>query len=261
MADFNYKTIQNRIDSLYDTKWLQPNACYPTTLFYTKSNTSENDLTVDQFLRFHTNNSKTTGSLQGNGTSITIVGNSKNAPKNLEEYMGYVEELNKSGEKASDFILSCFSKIGGLKTPKLPLEKSDGMLKNTASENKGSNLTLEFLCDRDLKVLKYLQAWQARWYVYDYQKRSLLDKEKTGKQGGQGFLSLANCSIDVNGNITVVSHISVFGLIPIQLNIPEEFGPQSKAGDLPKISMQCAYSNAVLVYPHSKDKLAYMHFA
>lgn len=262
----NYSDIQNRIDNLYNTKWLQVNAFYPTLLFYTDKSISDNDYTVDNFLKIHVNQDPVKTNLKTRESSLTKI---KDIPKTLKEYITLEEKLDTNGIVASDSVLRQFVKIKDLKNYSVPLSKDQHTLINAKDKNSNNTITLEFLCDRDFHVLRYLQAWQSRWYTFDFQKKSLasksVDTESTekadnGKAGGEGYLGLSNCLIDINGNIEVLSHLSVFGLIPKQINLPSEFGPQASATDIKKITVSCLYSQIILTYP-DQNRLGFYYFS
>lgn len=265
----NYSDIQNRIDNLYNTKWFQPNAFYPTTFFYTDKSISDNEYTIDDFLKIHINSNPTRTSYLYNGkVRTTILENKNKVPKSLKDYIALEEKLEKSGIAASDSVLRQFIKLTGLQITSIPLTKSKNSLINAKNEDKSNTIELNFLCDRDFKVLRYLQAWQSRWYTNDFQKKALASKtvdsenatNNTFKDGGEGYLGLSNCLIDINGNITVLSHLSVFGLIPKTIKAPTDFGPQVAANDIQKINVSCLYSHAILTYP-DKNRLGFYYYA
>lgn len=268
----NYSDIQNRIDNLYNTKWLQVNAFYPTLFFYTDKSVSDKDYTIDQFLKIHVNQGPVKANLKvkvkdkmvDRESSLTKL---KDIPTTMKDYINLEEKLDTNGIVASESVLRQFVKIKDLKNYNVPLTKDQHTLTNEKEKSNNNILTLEFLSDRDFHVLRYLQAWQSRWYTYDFQKKSLasksIDTEKendNGKAGGEGYLGLSNCVIDINGNIEVISHLSVFGLIPKQINLPTEFGPQASAIDIKKISVSCLYSQAILTYP-DQDRLGFYYFS
>lgn len=258
---FDYSKLQDRIDKLDDTKWLQPNAFYPVKFFYTDTDTATKDFTVDTFLKMHTNNTGKVAASAGSSTGTLLYTNA-DSPKTLTEYIQKESEL--SGKEATDVVMRQFSKLSGLKAYSVALTKNNGALKADTVDTKDTTVTLEFLCDRDFKVLDYLQAWQARWYTYDFQKRSLVAKaqsssESRDRTGGEGFLGLANCIIDVNGNITVASHLSIFGLIPKKIETINTLGPQAGSSAISKITVVCTYAHAILIYP-KKDTLGYYYY-
>lgn len=273
--EFNFNTIQGRVDALADTKWFQPNACYPVCFFYTKSAISTSDFSIDNFLEFHTNISEKKGSIfKSNTEEINKVA----APKSLKDYLNIeLSKFSSAGVTAKDDVLRQFSKISGLKALNVPLSKNGGVLTATKEDSgKDATVNLEFLCDRELKALAFLQAWQSKWYHQDYQKKGFLDKtddndianeetsariEKYDTSGGEGFLGILNCYVDVNGNVTPLSHLSLFGLIPKNIEIPGELGPQVSTNSLPKIIVKCTYSNAILVYPnYDNTRLNYFYY-
>lgn len=273
---FNFAEIQKRVDNLYDTKWYQPNACYPVCFFYTDSEISSKDFTIDKFLKFHTNVDKAV-TLTNESKHVLVLNSNTQiidtvpAPKNLTEYLNIeLSKIADTGVTAGDDVLRNFSKVTGLKSPTMAVSKKDGTIATSKDESgKDATVNLEFLCDRELKTLSFLQAWESRWVHRDYQKKAFLDKtDNTEKSivggsdgGGEGFLGILNCSIDVNGNITPLSHLSLFGLIPKNIEIPSEFGPQAGSNSMPKITVKCTYSNAVLVYPsHDGKKLQYFYY-
>lgn len=256
-----YGTVQSRIDRLYDTKWFQPNACYPVIFTYTSKTTSDNDPTVDGFLRIHTNNSE-----------IKDIGKAKGfdpAPSSLGDYIEAEQKLAAQGVAASEDVLAQFSKISGLKSPNLPFAKNNGALQASTLTDKDATVNLEFLADRDLKVLSYLQAWQSKWFVYTKDVKTFRDKSDDSPpehSGGEGFLGIANCVIDLNGNVRVVSHTTLFGLIPKQIQFAEAIGPQVSSNSIETIKVTCTYSHAVLVYEVAGDssgnsrKLRYYYY-
>lgn len=272
-SSFDFNEIQKRVDALADTKWFQANACYPVCFFYTKSATSTAEFSVDQFLKFHTN-INVTKKLKGkelftsNETDFSAV---IKAPKTLTDYLIIeTNHLMKTGLAADDEVLRQFSKVSGLKSPTVPLSKNNGALAASKDDSgKDATINLEFLCDRELKTLTYLQAWESKWIHHDFQKKSFLDKADTNDtkgsnddaSGGEGYLGVLNCSIDINGNITPLSHLSLFGLIPKNIELPGELGPQVSSNSLPKIVVKCTYSNAILVYPdRSNKRLNYFYY-
>lgn len=265
----NYSDIQNRIDHLYDTKWFQPNAFYPTVFFYTDKSVSDNEYTVDTFLKMHINSNPTkTVYLDNNVQRRTVLENLENTPKTLQEYIKLEEKLEKTGISASESVLRQFIKIDNLKNNSIPLSKSQNSLISSIKESDSSGtLKLEFLCDRDFHVLRYLQAWQSRWYTNDFQKKALTSKSINSedsknnnlKDGGEGYLGLSNCLIDINGNITTLSHLSLFGLIPKTINIPTSFGPQVTANEISKITVDCIYAHAILTYS-TENRLGFYYY-
>lgn len=264
----NYSDIQNRIDYLYDTKWFQPNAFYPTVFFYTDKSISDNDYTVDNFLKMHVNSNPTkTVYLDKNVQRKTALENLDNTPKTLQEYTKLEEKLEKTGISPSESVLRQFIKIDGLKIKSLPLSKSQNSLTSSGKESEGATVKLEFLCDRDFHVLRYLQAWQSRWYTNDFQKKALASKSVDSediknnnlKDGGEGYFGLSNCLVDINGNITTLSHLSLFGLIPKTITVPSSFGPQANVNEIPKIAVDCIYAHAILTYP-SEDRLNFYYY-
>lgn len=265
MELLDFDKIQKRIDIIDNTKWYQANACYPVTFFYTKEKESSTDLSIDSFLRQHSNNAR-----PSKKEDPVLGTNLLSTPKTLKDYIATETKLSTTGEPASDTVLAYFSKISGLKTPNIPVAKNNGMLTASKHDWKDSTVTLEFICDREFKVLKYLQAWQSRWFVFDWQKHAFADKsnqeDKAGdnkivvKYGGEGFLGLANCSVDINGQVNVLSHLSLFGLIPKTITPPSEVGPQTNPSGLPKIQVVCTYAHAILVYPATDSKLNFFYF-
>lgn len=269
---FNFAAIQKRIDDLYDTKWFQPNACYPVCFFYTDSEISSSAFSIDKFLKFHTNVDSAVNLKNAKGRNVLVFNSNTQivdmvvAPKNLTEYLNIeLSKIANTGVKAGDDVLRNFSRVTGLKSPTMAVSKKDGTIAASKDESgKDATINLEFLCDRELKTLSFLQAWESRWIHRDYQKKAFLDKsdnDKDGGGGGEGFLGILNCSIDVNGNITPLSHLSLFGLIPKNIELPSELGPQAGSNSMPKITVKCTYSNAVLVYPsHDGTKLQYFYY-
>lgn len=250
MDKFDYSTIQGYIDDIYESQWFQPNACYPVTMFYTNSSISDKDHTVDSFLRMHTNNTKkknATYKLDSQDSQDLI------APKDLASYMEEEKLISTSGVVAKTEVLAKFVKVSGLQNPSIPITKNNGALSAGTSDSKAPDIKIEFLCDRELKVLNFLHAWQSKWYNCDWQKKTFVDKssDKT-KQGGEGFLGIANCKISTDGKVSVLSHLSLFGLIPKEISSPIELGPQVTQSGLPKITVTCTCAHAVLVYEAKK---------
>lgn len=246
-----YKDIQTRIDYLYNTQWFQSNASYPVTLFYTDQNVSTSDFTIDAFLKMHVN------SKPNDSNILQTIGNT---PKTIKDYMETEQQVENSGIRASDSVLRQFSKVSGLKSFSIPLAKKNGALGAISDRDDNSLIRLEFLCDKDFNVLKYIQAWQSRWYTYDFEKRSLAQKT-TGaqKEGGEGYLGIANCLISLDGNITVNSHLSLFGLIPQSVELPNEWGPRTSP-KLNVVTVTCLYAHAILVYQRTSNSLGFYYF-
>lgn len=262
MADFNFNTIQSRIDTIYNSKWLQPNAFYPTKLFFTDKNTSESIFTVDEFLRLHNNNTNNSTLIN----STTTQYESKTVPKTLEEYKKLESEL--SGIDAPEKVLAYFSKLSNLNSFSIPISKTNGSLTASSVQSKDPTVTLEFLWDQSMEVLKYLQAWQSRWLTQDWQKITFVDKQysdsmdsSVSKEGGEGYLGLANCSIDTNGTVTVISQLSLFGLIPTKIETFNDVGPQNSSTNIQKIKVTCTYAHAILAYPNNNGSLNFFYFA
>lgn len=271
---FNFAAIQKRVDDLYATKWMQPNACYPVCLFYTESEISSSEFSIDKFLKFHTNVDRAISLKNDKGKDVLVFNSNSQkidiveAPKNLTEYLNIeLSKIANTGVTAGDDVLRNFSRVTGLKSPTMPIAKKDGTISASKDESgKDATVNLEFLCDRELKTLSYLQAWESRWVHRDYQKQAFLDKSDNDTVsskggGGEGFLGILNCSIDIDGKITPLSHLSLFGLIPKNIEIPNELGPQAGTNSMPKITVKCTYSNAVLVYPsHDNKRLQYFYY-
>lgn len=232
----SHEKIQNRIDTLYDTKWYQPNACYPVVLGYTSSL----DTTAEAYTTF-----------------FEIHRDRK--VSNLKDYMdnllNFCNIFTLDDGLAPDQVLTQFSKLTGLKSPNIPLSKNNGVLEAKKADFKNDTVVLEFLCDRDLKVLDYLQNWRNKWFVYNGFLRSFRGSHK----GGEGFLGIANCNVDLEGTVTALSFLSIFGLIPISVDLPASIGPGTSDSSLQVIKTTCTYSNAVLVYP-SKNSLNYYYY-
>lgn len=256
-------TIQDRIDNLYNTEWFQANACFPTIFFYTNENFSNNDFTIDKFLSMHL----PVGSafdIYDNKMSQSekpdLLGFDENGKKG---YLTYEQKLKNQGVPAPDNVLRQFVKVSGLKNYNVPLNKVNNALTRSGAKSEASTIELEFLNDKKWGVLGYLQAWQNRWCVNTFQKKALRskgyshstkDKDVTGKninwttEGGEGYLGLANCSIDINGKITIESHLSLFGLIPKNISIDSEMGPGVSPSGISKIKVTCLYSHIILAY-------------
>lgn len=265
-----FNDIQDRIDKLYDTNWLQQNAFFPVVFSYadtkTDSNSNSNSLGVVAFRDMHTNNigndnitSNPTVTLETAtiaAKSIEVLNNKalSSSPSDLVTYQNKLNLVNVNGIKASSKVLRQLTKVSGLKNHTVPVSKLNNALKADAPNEKDTTLTLEFLADEQFEVLNFLQCWQSKWYSFEYQKKSL-----KSLNGGEGLLSLMNCSIDTDGNITPKSYLTIFGLIPKTINVPGEYGPQVSTSSLPKITLTCTYSDAILVYP-AKDKLNYYYF-
>lgn len=269
-----YSSIQSNIDSLYKTAWFQPNACFPTNLFYkTVSYSSGADGSLSALLGECVNVKPLSGtSLSKNIDTSTSVKEVYWDPKSIKDFVNLEKQCVSSNAKQSEAALRQFVKITGLDSPGVPLNKDNGGLivdKDTKIGGK-NNCTLFFLCDRSFEVLKFLQAWQSKWITFDYEKKSLSshaykdEDSKEGKGGGEGFLGLTNVNIDTDGNITELSHVAVFGLIPKKIKTPFNtgIGPQASNSSLPMIEVECLYSQAILAIPMGKDKrLRYYYFA
>lgn len=247
---FNFQSIQDNIDTIYKTKWFQPNACYPVTLCYTSDKVSNEKFSISDFLELHTNNSTAPGGKE------EYIRKSDDSVKDLAAYMKKEVDATKDCVRANDKVLAYFSKVSGLNPPELNLSRVGGALVAGNQDANGSTITLEFLHDRQFEVLHFLQAWQSRWFVHEYQKKAFTDKSvdygidtTRNKGGGEGFLGLANCAIDFNGTVSVLSHLSLFGLIPKKIELVQEVGPQTNTSDITKIKVHCIYSNAIWVYP------------
>lgn len=266
-----YSSIQSNIDSLYKTAWFQPNACFPTNLFYkTVSYSTDKDGSLSALLGECVN----VKPLSGSSLSKNMDGVKKEVypdPKSIKDFVDLEKQCVSSNAKQSEAALRQFVKITGLDSPGVPLNKDNGGLivdKDTKIGGK-NNCTLFFLCDRSFEVLKFLQAWQSKWITFDYEKKSLSshaykDEDSKGKGGGEGFLGLTNVNIDTDGNITELSHVAVFGLIPKKIKTPFNtgIGPQASNSSLPMIEVECLYSQAILAIPMGKDKrLRYYYFA
>lgn len=264
----NYSEIQDRIDKLYNTEWFQSNVCFPTIFFYTDKDISDTDFSIEKFLTMHlpkgqSFTTKDTGRFIATGDKPNIVRFNKEG-ESIKSYMEYEQKLKGQGKPASDAVLRQFVKVSNLKNFNIPLAKKNNALTRSDSRSESSTITLEFLNDKNWKVLWYLQSWQDRWYSNTYQKKSLTAKahnrDNKNREGGEGYLGLANCSIDVDGNITVDSHLSLFGLIPKAIRTPQEFGPGTSSSGLSKISVDCLYSHIILTYPRG-SMLSYYYYA
>lgn len=257
----NYGTIQNRINGLYNTAWFQPNACYPTALFYTKSEDlkgSLGEISLTDFLKKMVNADA--------GTNLTGLAQ---AFTSLDALLKKEQEMKESKENCKSIVLDCFVQIDGLQGLQIPLSKSNGSIRSGKTQTIGDSgsCKLKFLCDRNLEVLRFLQAWQSKWLVFDFEKRSLVSHRdtvhKTDKTGGEGYIGISNLNIQTNGGVQTLSHLSVFGLIPRQISMPNQLGPQASSSGLPTITVDCIYSNAVLSFPvtvNNQKKLRFYYF-
>lgn len=259
----NYSTIQNRIDNLYNTRWFQANAYYPTVLFYTDKFRSNSDFSIDSFLKLHLNSGPVTSTA---GTKVSPLEKLTDVPTNMKDYLEKEALLENEGVQASNAVLRQFSTIKDLNNISVPLDRADNALVASKKDSGNKTITLSFLNDDDFKVLRYLQAWQSRWYTNDYQKKALASKDSEevnkggNKEGGEGYLGLANCLIALDGSITVTSHLSLFGLLPKSIQMPTEFGPQAASNEVKKINVTCLYSHAILTY-QDKDRLGFYYYA
>lgn len=265
MAQLNgvsYSTIQSRIDTLYNTQWFQPNATYPTNFFYTESNhASDGETSMADFLKKFVNVDGAKG----------LVTPKSNAFSDFSALLKKETEVTTGKINCKGIVLDCFVEISGLNTFTVPLDKTNGVIQNSKTDLGGkSTCTLKFLCDRNLETLQFLQAWQSKWLTFDFEKRSLVShlnaKLDDGKKsGGEGYLGVSNVNVSADGLITVCSHLSVFGLIPKQIDGPfKSLGPQASSSSLPTISVSCTYSNAILSYrgimSNDKQEMRFFYF-
>lgn len=243
----DYSSIQSRIDRIYNEVWFQPNASYPTNFGYfiqTEKKTDYQNL-LNSCINVKALEDAKKGTLYYPETIL----------KNFDEFLTLENEALKEAV-TSTACLDYFCTIKGLKTPSLSFIKSRGSLSTKNATEENSQITLEFLTDRDFKVLSFLQAWQSMWFSHDKTKRSLASKywstkvaEGQKKKGGEGYLGISNLLIQTDGNVETKSHLSVFGLVPLQINPPTtDLGPQLSPSNLPKITVNCIYSVAILSY-------------
>ena len=226
-----FKTIQSSVDYLYNTEYLQPNAFFPTRLTRIDKTIDSNGLYDEMFL----------------DTFKGMYGTKD--PVKYNDFLAH--EVGFNGVDAPDYVLQSFLKVSGLQTAAVPLKKTAlGAIEGKDESSSGSSkeVTLEFASDRYFKVLNWLRKWQEFWYIYTKRQHVLVSH--TDDTLGEGYLGLDNLLIHTNGVCERISHLSIFGLIPIKIELESrDFGPQAQLSKLPVIKVNCICSLAVLAFP------------
>lgn len=224
----SYNDIQKTIDHLYTQPFVQPNAFYPTRLCYIESVRGTTSLYGDLFL-----------------DTFKIKGIDE--PVSFESFLQ--KEQSFHGTDAPETVLQNFLKVSSLSSVEVPLQKNkNGSLGNSKTSGGSTAISLTFVCDRGFQTIEWLQKWQRFWYVYT--KRQHVLTAHTSETLGEGYLGLDNLLIKTDGTCERLSHLSIFGIVPIKIDfLKTEFGPQA-APSLSTITVKCICSQAVLVTPH-----------
>lgn len=229
----DYTKIQQAIQDIYQTKWFQGNAQYPTTFSVLSKDAG----------------TKTSNSYTPQSLLDAKVETDSDTFKSLSDYIAKEKEaLNGNCQfNMTAQQLALFSKVSGLNFPKTPLTKKGGVLKATTKEQEGSILSFEFLWNRSCDVITFFDQWREKWYTQTAHQRTLIHQVGTP---AEGYFGLSGLTVATDGAVSHDCHLSIFGLIPIELDIePKDFGPATNPNNIPKIIYKCTYSYACLVYP------------
>lgn len=236
-SKFTYSSIQSIIKDIYNKKWLQTNASFPTVLGYATTSSQPGTLETDDAVSL----------LKGVASESPSI-------KSLKEYIEKESKLPL--ECLDNNLLNNFIKISGLSQLEIPLSKENGHLKGGESKGINSEVVLEFLLDRELTILNFMETWQQKWYKQTSNKFQLTahDSESGGKD--EGYMSLTNVSINPNGVIKPLSQLALFGLIPKKIELPKEWGPSVSNSNVATVKLYCIYSQALLIW-NNGNKLNY----
>lgn len=230
----DYKKIQQAIQDIYQTKWFQGNAQYPTTFSVLSKDAGKG-----------TNKSYTTQKL----LDAEIETDDAASFESLSDYIAKEKEALRGNCEFNMTAqqLALFSKVSGLSFPKTPLTKKGGVLKATTKEQEGSILSFEFLWNRSCDIITFFDQWREKWYTQTAARRTLKHQTDTP---AEGYFGLSGLTVATDGTVSHDCHLSIFGLIPIEIDIePKDFGPATNPNNIPKIIYKCTYSYACLIYP------------
>ena len=228
------ETIKARMDKLYNSDWVNFNLFVPELLMVSGMNNKDSKGVWKE--------SKSGG---GGQDLLNII-------ENMANGSGTIPADSKIRNTIGDDLISQLQSIENIEFRELPLERSNTYtLSAGKQETSTQTIKLKFLLDKEMEILKFLDAWRDIIYADELKIRGLTptfksilkSKTKATRGNGEGYIVLDYISLNRGGTVENLGALKIAGLIPKRIDFGGKVGPGLDAqSSLPTVTVDCIYS-------------------